>query len=246
MTLKDTTFDPAPVIPPFKAVVFDLDDTLYPEQQYALSGFHAAANYVNTLYDIDIYDDLVKRFLAGERTNIFGATLARHFKYVEEDLIRKIMYVYWSHNPRIEMYADARVCLALLISKGVRIGLVTAGQSSIQRKKVAALELEPLMDSIVYSDDLLGPKQPCQPCEDAFHITALQFDLELSEMIFVGDNPLVDFSIPRKLGMGTVLIRRKHGEHLFDTPPSPSHAPDVAVSSMEMIAGVYNPAGSNS
>ena len=30
----------------FKAVIFDLDDTLYPEIDYVISGFRVTANYI--------------------------------------------------------------------------------------------------------------------------------------------------------------------------------------------------------
>jgi putative hydrolase of the HAD superfamily len=236
MTQKNTTSE-RPEIPPFKAAIFDLDDTLYPEQQYALSGFRAVSEYVRTLYNLNIYEGLVQRYLSGERMNVFGATLEQYFKTVEPEFLRRVVYVYWAHHPRIDLFSDARVCLALLISRGIPVGLLTAGQSAIQRKKVAALELEPLLDALVYADDLLGPKQPCQPCDDAFHIMALQLGVELGQMLYIGDNPLVDFITPRQLGMKTVRIRRKHGEHACDEPPTPEHAPDITLTGLEELTG---------
>ena len=236
MIKKNTTSD-RPELPPFKAAIFDLDDTLYPEQQYAFSGFRAVTNYVRTLYNLNIYEDLVQRYLSGERINVFGATLERHFQTVEPAFIRRVVYVYWSHNPRIDLFNDARVCLALLISRGIPVGLLTAGQSAIQRKKVAALGLEPLLDALVYADDLLGPKQPCQPCDDAFHIMALQLGVELSQTLYIGDNPLVDFITPRQLGMKTLRVRRKHGEHVCDEPPTPEHAPDITLTGLDELTG---------
>jgi len=243
MTLKSITCESLN-IPPFKAVVFDLDDTLYPEPQYALSGFRAVADYIQTLYRIDIYEELVRRYLAGERTNVFGAILGKYFKQVENDFIRRVVHVYWSHTPRIELFDDARICMALLISRHIPVGLLISGQSSIQRKKVAALEVEPLLDAIVYADDLLGPKQPCQPCDDAFHILSLQMETDLSHILYIGDNPLVDFVTPRRLGVKTARIRRKHGEHLCDEPPSPEHAPDVTLTTLEALVGMSTAANS--
>jgi putative hydrolase of the HAD superfamily len=236
MTLKNITSEGLN-IPPFKAVAFDLDDTLYPESQYALSGFHAVADYVRTLYGIDIYEELVRRYLAGERANVFGATLSRYFKQVENDFIRRMVYVYWSHTPRVELFDDARICLALLISRRIPVGLLITGQSSIQRKKVVALNLDPLLDAIVYDDDLLGPKEPCQPCDDAFHILSLQMETDLVDILYVGDNPLVDFVTPRRLGAKTARIRRKHGEHTRDDAPSLQHAPDVTLTTLESLVG---------
>ncbi len=243
MTLRSTTCENLN-ISTFKAVVFDLDDTIYPEQQYSFSGFRAVADYIRTLYQLDIFDELVHRYLAGERTNVFGATLGRHFKRVENELIRRMVYVYWSHTPRVDLYDDARICMALLISRHIPIGLLVTGQSSIQRKKVAALGIEPLLDALVYADDLLGPKQPCQPSEDAFHILALQMETDFPNMLFIGDNPLVDFVTPRRLGIKTARIRRKHGEHVAEEPPTPDHAPDYTLTSLESLVGAFTAADS--
>ena len=38
---------------PIKAVVFDLDDTLYPEKDYVMSGFSAVAEYAQAALKIE-------------------------------------------------------------------------------------------------------------------------------------------------------------------------------------------------
>jgi putative hydrolase of the HAD superfamily len=222
-----------------KAVVFDLDDTLYPEQQYAYSGFQAVAKYVKKIYGLDIYEELVKCHRQGERTNVFGATLAKFFTQVEEPILRKIVHIYWAHTPRLTLFEDARICMALLFSRGIKVSLITTGLSAIQRKKVTALELEPLLDGIIYTDDLIGTPEPGQPCEDAFHILSLQLDTELNEMVYVGDNPLTDFAVPRRLGIKTVRIKRSGGEFANENPPTLGYQADRVITSLVDLPGLF-------
>ncbi len=242
MMPHDTTFDARQASVPFKAVLFDLDDTLYPQQQYVLSGFRAVSDYLHNIYGIHIYDELVALFLAGDRSDLFTKVLLRHFKEVEETLARKLLHVHQTHNPRIELYADARVSLAMLISRNIRVGLVTSGDSAIQRRKVAALDLEPIIDAVVYPDDLIGSRQSLQLVEDAFHIMALQLGLELNEMAYVADNPSADFVVPRKLGMGAVHIFRRKGQASEEEPPEPECAPHVTLDSLCLLADVLQTA----
>ncbi|HBA84125.1 MAG TPA: hypothetical protein DCZ95_08535 [Verrucomicrobia bacterium] len=242
MTPHDTTSSGNPAPSGFKAVLFDLDDTLYPQQQYILSGFRAVSDYVHNLYGIHIGDELVALHQAGEHRDLFMKVLQRHFKVVEETVIGKLLYVHRTHNPRIELYPDARVSLAMLIARNVRVGLLTDGNAAIQRRKVAALELEALIDAMVYPDDLIGSRQSFQLLEDAFQIMALQLGLEPTEMVFVGDNPAVDFFIPRKLGMGTVRIHRSKGECAGQEAPSPEFEPHATIDSLCLLADVLQTA----
>jgi putative hydrolase of the HAD superfamily len=242
MTPQDTTCNENRAPSGFKAVLFDLDDTLYPQNQYVTSGFRAVSDYVHNLYGIHIFDELIALYQAGEQRDIFFKALQRHFKVVEEALLSKLLYVHRTHNPRIELYHDARVCLALLISRDIRVGLVAEGHAAIQRRKVAALELESLIDAIVYPDDLLGSRQSFQILEDAFQIMFLQLGLEPADIVFVGDNPVVDFYIPRKLGMGTVRIHRNKSEHANQDAPAPEFEPHVTIDSLCLLADVLQTA----
>ncbi len=245
MIQNDTMFDPPPPAarPPLRAVVFDLDDTLYPEEHYVLSGFRMVAQYVKNLYDLDLYDDMHSIYQAGERSNVFGASLARHFKDVEDAVLRKMAHVYWSHTPRIALFDDARICLALLISRNIRVGVITTGPVFVQRRKIKALNLDNLLDAVVYTDDLLGEKEPGRPGVDAFHIMSLQMDVELAEMAFIGDNPLTDFRVPRQLGLPTIRIRRASGDHAPAEALLPEDQPEHVVGTLDQVPALFTAAG---
>lgn len=218
----------------FKALVFDLDDTLYPESQFVLSGCRAVSNYINRIYGLQLFDDFVEAYRSGARANLFTEVLQRYCKQVEPFLIQRLAEIYRCHFPSLELYPDARIGLALLPGKGLFSGLMTDGFGCVQKNKVQALNLRNLIDSAVYADDL-GGEEFWKPSPEPFHILSIQMDIDPHEMIYVGDNPLVDFITPRRMGMGTIQVARPDGEHALDTPPTPQHHPHLRIRSLELI-----------
>jgi putative hydrolase of the HAD superfamily len=222
----------------FKAIVFDLDDTLYPECQFVVSGCRAVSSYLKRIYGLQLFDDFLECYRSGVRANLFLEVLQRYFKQVEPFLIQRLAEIYRCHFPSLELYPDARVGLALLPGKGIFSGLMTDGFGCVQKNKVEALNLRNLVDSVVYADDL-GGEEFWKPSAEPFHILAIQMDIEPHQMIYVGDNPLVDFLAPRRLGMGTVQIVRPDTDHARDTPPTPEHHPHLRIQSLECILDAW-------
>ncbi len=236
MMQENTTYNSKKMSFPFKAVIFDLDDTLYPEQQFVQSGLMAASAYLYKVYGVKVYDELLKQYLAGNRTTVFESVLKRYFKHVENQLLCKLVHVFYAHKPNISLYSDAQICMAFLIAHKIKIGIITDGYAATQRRKVTALELDPLVDGIVYIDELL--KAPCNPNEDAFHILTAQLGLDMEDIIFVADNPLSDFLVPKRLGIRCIRVKRKTGEYAYAEPPSAEYAPHLTIPTLELLTGL--------
>ena len=223
---------------PFKGVIFDLDDTLYPERQYILRGFQAVSEYVRTLHNINLYDTLVACYQEGRRDDVISAALARHFSVVDDLFVRRVAFVFRLHQPRLSLFDDARIALATCQAFGVRTGILTGGHSSVQRRKIAALEVEPLVDSVIYSGELKDHGNG-RHAEDPFWVMSLEFGLDLADILYVADNPAADFLVPRKLGMGTVRIRRAGAEHSHAEAPTSDHEPEATITSLDRLAGFF-------
>ena len=222
----------------FKAIIFDLDDTLYPESQFVESGCRAVANYIKRIYGLQLFDDFLECYRSGVRANLFLDVLQRYFKQVEPFLIQRLAEIYRCHFPSLELYPDARVGLALLPGAGLYSGLMTDSFGCVQKNKVEALRLRNLLDSVVYADDL-GGEEFWKPSPEPFHILAIQMEIDSHEMIYVGDNPLVDFVGPRRLGMGTIQVVRHGTDHACDTPPTPEHHPHLQIRSLEAVLDAW-------
>ncbi len=238
MILNATTFKKSPEI---KAVVFDLDDTLYPEREYAMSGFRAVARYVQTVFGADIHNDLVNAYEPTAPEKGIINALCRHFEHVEASFARNVLHVFRTHRPQIELYPDARVALALLFRQNICTAAVTVGNSGIQERKIIALGLNDLLDNVTHTDALLRSVDPNHTCPDAFEVVALMLGVELCEMLFVGDNPLTDFLIPKQMGITTVRIGRRYGTYATLEPPSHAHAPDITIDSLELLVELPPP-----
>lgn len=185
------------------AVVFDLDDTLYPESSYNISGFRAAGHYVEEHHGMkDFGAQCIALFEQGIRGDIFDRVLNANKLHIPvEDLIR----VYRDHAPTITLFDDAQVTLTSLRGK-VPLGLITDGYKMAQRLKVAALGIEPCFTSLVYSDDE-GP-EAWKPSPRPYHRVMTELSGCADGFVYLGDNPKKDFVTARKLGWRTVMVQR--------------------------------------
>jgi putative hydrolase of the HAD superfamily len=60
----------------FRALVFDLDDTLYPERDFVLSGFQAVSGWLRLQGGVEgFYDRALATFERGVRGRIFDEVL---------------------------------------------------------------------------------------------------------------------------------------------------------------------------
>jgi putative hydrolase of the HAD superfamily len=214
------------------AILFDLDDTLYPERAYVLSGFRAVAEYLGNTWGIDIlsvYLQLTLDFERGIRGHSFNLVLS-HFGFPESEcLVRRLVEIYRTHTPRIALYSDAARVLSLLRTH-LLFGLLTDGYADVQRRKVHALGIEPFFDTIVYSDDF--GRQHWKPSILPFKHLLRRLDIKPDQAVYVGDNPRKDFIGARKIGMTTIQIKRAGTEH-GEAQPEPGFEADYILTTLD-------------
>jgi putative hydrolase of the HAD superfamily len=189
-----------------RAVLFDLDETLYPERRFALSGFAEAARILSAETGMDgrqIYDLLVSALRRGERACAFQQ-LCVAFGWPEArtaDLIE----AYRQHHPRLRLPAASRRTLHDL-RQDWRLAIVTNGPAAIQERKVRALGLQPLVDAVVYASTCGSGEG--KPAKEAFLTAAHRLRVPPSRCVFVGDDPVRDIAGARGAGMKTIRVRR--------------------------------------
>jgi len=198
-----------------KVVVFDLDDTLFPEYQFVLSGFHAVSEWVLNKYAVTgFYATAKTLFKQGFRGNVFNTALSELNVNYDTPLIEEIVKVYREHKPNITLYEDAQWAIDFFRTN-TRLGIITDGYLMTQQNKVASLGIEAMVDTIVYSD-AFGRK-----CWKPSKVPYLKLMRNLgctgNRCFYIGDNPKKDFVEAKKLGWKTVRICREEGEysHLF-------------------------------
>lgn len=191
-----------------RAVLFDMDDTLYDERTFVVSGFHAAAGYLADRFHIDgqgIFSAMMEVFSKEGRGKVFDKALER-FGLCSPALVQELVDVYRAHWPQITLYPDVMPALTALKECGAKLGIVTDGLHSVQKRKVAALGLAELVDVIVYTDEL--GVDYWKPSPAGFLCALERLAVESTRAAYVGNDPAKDFAGPKAIGMLAVHIQR--------------------------------------
>ena len=121
------------------AVVFDLDDTLYPERRFSLSGYAAVASAVAAETGMPagvLYRFLVRRFRRHGREGLLQA-LCVAFALPPADIPR-LVEIIRTHTPRLRLPRHSFDVLRELRARGHRLAILTNGLPGTQRGKVSA------------------------------------------------------------------------------------------------------------
>ncbi len=191
---------------PLRAVIFDMDDTLFDEMQFVSGGFRAVSALVAEACQTpaeQIYDRLLAILSRHGRGRTFDLLL-QEFHLEGKISVDRLVNVYRSHVPRLTLYDDARCLLGALKRERYRLGLLTDGDARVQRSKFSALGLEAYLDGAVFSDD----HGCCKPSAVPYLAAGEKLGVPLSESVYIGDNPHKDFVTARKLGMFTIRVLR--------------------------------------
>jgi putative hydrolase of the HAD superfamily len=194
-----------------RVVVFDIDDTLYLERDYARSGFAAVGAWAQRELGVpDLGDRAWAAFESGVRGTILDEALAACGVTADGDLIPRLVGVYRGHPPAIELLGDARAWLDAR-PPDVAVAVVTDGPRASQRAKAEALGLASWADPLVFTEEL-GPGRG-KPHPAAFERVEVALGVSGAACAYVADNPVKDFGGPRGLGWRTVRVRRPGGLH---------------------------------
>lgn len=197
------------------ALVFDLDDTLYPEADFVRSGFRAAGEVAHAEGVPGFAERAAALFESGLRGAIFDAVLAELAPDRAQSLLPRLIAAYRGHRPMIALHTDARELLAELKGR-VPLGLISDGYAATQQAKVEALGLDRLMDRVVLTD-ALGGRAFWKPHPAAF--VEMAAALGAGGLVYIADNPAKDFVAPNALGWTSVRIRRPLGEYRHAVAP---------------------------
>ena len=191
-----------------RVVVFDLDDTLYKEQDYLRSAYHAIAAQIESRYGLEgIFDRMLRWWQEGK--NVFQHLIDA---YGLDMTVDDLLTVYRSHVPAIRLDEETKSLLDRLHRHAV-LGLITDGRSLTQRHKIDALGLSVYMDE---QDILISGETGFEkPSDEPFRHFMERYPSRT--YYYIGDNPAKDFIAPNRLGWTTVCLlddgRNIHPQH---------------------------------
>jgi putative hydrolase of the HAD superfamily len=216
-----------------RLIVFDLDDTLYPERDYVYSGFEAVARAFDAEMrpPFDLAARMKQVFESGNRSRVFDSVLADLHRPADATLIQRMVDVYRNHQPGIRLFADADAALNRLTGR-FTLALLSDGYLAAQRRKVDALELTERVDSIVLTDEL--GRDYWKPDPRAFQRLTSDFKLSGRQCAYVADNPSKDFVAPNLLGWRSIMVRRP-GALYADRPAAVGGEPQSVIESLDRL-----------
>ena len=221
------------------AVLFDLDDTLYPERQFVDGGFRAVGDFLAPrsgrtspelsarLWDLHVRDG---------RGHLFDTLVSELGLPDLPELVAACLLVYRTHPVRLTAFDGVGDLLGWLRAADVRTGIVSDGNAAVQARKVAGLEsLAGAMDVVVLTDELGVGR--AKPSPVAFRVACLMLDVEPSATIYVGNDPRKDFAGAREAGLRTIRAGRLPDEGGAPaTAPVGSSEADVVVDSIQGLS----------
>lgn len=220
-----------------KIIVFDLDDTLFPEHEFVLSGFHAVSNWLLENCSVSgFYEIAQELFQSKKRGKIFNLALDQLEIKHDTTLIQELVKVYREHNPNIHLHEDAAWAINYF-RKHKKMGMITDGYLKTQKNKVKALNISSNFDAVIYSDSYGREnwKPSLLPYQKLMEVTKCQGN----ECLYIGDNPQKDFVTAKKLGWRTIRIKRQGGEY-SDISVEDSYAADIDITSLFCLEEVLS------
>jgi putative hydrolase of the HAD superfamily len=188
-----------------EAVIFDLDDTLYRERDFVASGYGAVSRHVAKAAGLparNIFRAMMRTLSIAGRRAVFPMVIADFLK--DPIPVGELVEIYRNHIPQIRLFPGYDRLLKQLRQQ-LKLGIITDGLPSVQRRKVEALGLLQAVDHIIYTGDF-GPQKE-KPDPLAFSLMMQRLKADPSRTIYVGDNPSKDRIGAHRAGMRFAMVR---------------------------------------
>jgi putative hydrolase of the HAD superfamily len=217
-----------------KAVIFDLDNTLYDARQYFLGAFKSVSRYISSKYNIPerkVYKALDK--IWRKKTSMYPYLFDDLLKFLHIDqdspeVVKAIVKNFNEYAGVLEPFPDAVPTLHTLKERGCKLGIITDGDVERQKRKIEKLQLVPFFDIIVYAKELESKPSPAP-----FLAVLEKLGVKGVDSFYIGDNPLIDFQGAKEVGLTTVRVLR--GEFM-KVPPN--EYIDFEIESLDKLPGI--------
>ncbi|MFH0808525.1 MAG: HAD-IA family hydrolase [archaeon] len=203
-----------------KAVLFDLDNTLYdyeaPHRKALKSVYDVLKNEIGIsfakfkeLYKIskaEIHRELTGSASSHNRVLYFQRLIEKTHNTVDPMIILKLYSVYWDTLLKnMKLGKGVLDTLKELKKRGLKVGIVSDLTTHIQLRKIQKLGITKYVDVLVTSEEAGSEK----PHAIMFLLALNKLDVSWHDSIFVGDNSVNDIEGANAIRMDTILI--KHG-----------------------------------
>ncbi len=234
----------------YEAVLFDLDNTLYPYAPCNEAGKRAALSaFRERGYEIDRerFDELyltgrreAKRELRGtaashDRFLYFKRAIRAHAGVHDAGDALAAGEAYWEgYMKRMEPFDGVEDVLTSIRESGAAVAVVTNLVTRVQLEKLDRLGFDEYVDRLVTSEEVGREKPSALP----FTTALAALDIAPSEAIMVGDNEIADVEGANAVGIDSVLFTGGTGDVPTTDELAESERPDHRVDEFAALAEV--------
>ena len=203
------------MMPKYKVVVFDLDDTLYKEIDFLKSAYREISDSLCKEYCVEgLFEKMLHDYEIGK--NAFQEVIDSYQLPIK---LEALLEMYRNHFPDISLDGDTRYVLNSLKSNGFGLGIITDGRQTTQTNKMMALGLNYYInDNHIVISEVCGHEKT-----DGFGFAQIENCFPDCDYYYVGDNPQKDFIAANERGWTTICLlddgRNIHKQN-FDFPES--------------------------
>ena len=180
-------------------IVFDLDDTIYNESDYVVSGIRFVCEKVKEIYGVNCYPEIQKA--VKENPNIDWIGLIIDKLNLPEKTKESLLWIYRLHEPDIHLSEACKSSLDRIQKLSSACVLLTDGRSITQRLKIQALGLSAM--PLFISEEFGSEK----PSPDRF--VAIQNIYTAKHYVYIADNVQKDFKACNQLNWVSICMRGK-------------------------------------
>lgn len=226
-----------------EAVVFDVDDTIYDQQQ----PFRNAVNRLFPLVSSEDMHDLYIRFRVHSDEN-FGKVIAEEwtleymrtfrisqslkdldYPHITEEEALLFQQVYEEELDNITMHEEIKKTLDFLKNKNIPMGIITNGPTDHQYKKVKQLQL---LDWVDKDNVLISQATGFQkPDPEIFHLAKKEFVMNSQNTLYVGDSFENDVVGSKKAGWRSLWFNHRNRA----IPAGEQQIQDIELTSFDQI-----------
>ena len=205
---------PAPDFSSIRAVLFDIDDTLFPSSEFSRL---ARRNAIRAMIQAGLHatptnaERTLARIVSNKGSNFGGHfdLLARKFPSSNRDrVVAAGVAAYHNTKSSISPYPDTARLLLSLRERGYLLAAASEGVSLKQWDKLIRLGLDPFFHHVFVTSNNEGGKTPSDGGKTpAFYKKiARALNLAPNQILMVGDNPAKDIASASAAGMLTVRV----------------------------------------
>jgi HAD superfamily hydrolase (TIGR01509 family) len=230
-----------------KAVLFDIDDTLFDRQAAQHEVLRKIVSEFPTLFrgldDKEITKAFLKADLISSQEFASGASIdasreLRSRKFLEflhlaQEYSQNITSMYWKCYPLVEAPIIGAQELVKKLATDYRIGIISNGSPDVQYTKLDNLGVKNYLDCVVLSEEL-GIRKPDL---GIFQEASKRLKVQTGQCIFVGDSYDADIVGAKNSGMQACWFNPRQS-----VLPGNVVEPDFEISALDQLTGILSQA----